>query len=79
MKDCLKVHLPNGNFYKMVLRTEKITDADITEIRQLFGKAENLEIGVEVTEMEAKNGLKNRTLVLWGETLAKSYVTVEQY
>jgi len=79
MKDCIKVHLPDGTVYKMVLRTEKITDADITEIRQLFGKAENLEIGVEVPEMEAKKGLKNRTLVLWGETLAKSYVTVEQY
>ncbi len=81
MKDCVKIHLPNGKVHKMVMskETDKIDDDVITNLRELMGKAENINVSVEVDVSEANKGMKSRSLILWGETFKNSYITVERY
>lgn len=81
MKDVIKIYLPNGKVYKMVLKTDKLDDDAVTSIRRLFSRAENLELEleVEVDPLESKSGLKHRTLILWGENLKNCHVIVERF
>jgi hypothetical protein len=79
MKDCVKIYLPNGKVHKTVMTVDKIDDLTVTKIRQLFGGTENIQVQVEVDPLDKKNGMKQRTLILWGESLKNSYVMIEQY
>jgi len=73
MNNVIKVHLPNGEVYKSV----NFSDEHISKIRNLFGK-ENIEIELELSEGESLRGVKRRSLVLWGNVLANSYITIER-
>lgn len=79
MKDCVKIHLPNGEVHKMVLTTDKLTDEGVTQLRSLLGQVDNFEVSVEVPVSDSNKGMKQKTLILWGELLKNCYITVERY
>lgn len=79
MNDCVKIYLPDGNIYRMVLTKEKLSDDEIYRIRNLFSSAKSVEIAVELSPQEVTKGIKSQTIVLWGDVLAKTYIKVQQY
>lgn len=74
-KNLVLIHLPNGKSYAMVNKNENDTveDYEIDAIRKLFGEAEN----ISVLTIDKKT-LKKEVLVLWGQILKNSYITVSR-
>lgn len=80
MRSKVKIHLPNDKVYNVVMTEEHLKDDHVTRIRNLFGNAESVNIEVELEPVESKRaGMKSKTLVLWGEFLKNSYITIEQF
>jgi hypothetical protein len=69
----IKLHLPNGNTYFLDTKVDIIEDAQLEAILNLFGKSDRLY--VEVQNEENKDSKK--VLVLWGDTLKNSYISIE--
>lgn len=80
-EDIVKIHLPNGKVYEVILKEtdSKLTDEEINRVRQLFGGASTSNIQITVKPDKTNGMLKETVLVLWGDTLKNSYITVDRY
>ena len=74
MKPIVEIHLPDGKIYRMssVETGTKLSIEDIDKLRSLFSNSQSMRF-----ELEGNDGKPNgKYLILWGETLAKSYLIV---
>ena len=73
------VHLPSGETFEMDREgnTSPLTEEAVSEIRKLFGESEHIEFRACPGK---DNGLqKNKTIILWGETLKNSWIEIVNY
>ena len=67
--------LPNGKQFEVkTTYPGELQEEQITELRQLIGQAEHLQFDGRFTD--APSDVKLQTVVLWGATLANSYLVV---
>jgi hypothetical protein len=67
------LHLPDGKVFELKSHNKVLTKEDEDVLMHMFGRADRIVVGV-------KAGIsKERILILWGEVLKNSYITVEHY
>ena len=78
-EDIVKIHLPNGKVYEVELQDGKttMTEAEISKFRSFLGSVDFMSINVRP---DGSNGLmKGMTLILWGDVLKNSYITISRH
>ena len=78
--DTVQIHLPDGNTYELILSTDgkevaTITDKEITQLRLTISGADDVEVTVKPTFPQQKS----KKIILWGDVLKNSYITVTRY
>lgn len=77
--DIITIHLPNNESFEVKLDlkgTNQVTDEELDQFRNLLSDATNIELPVKPNNNSL---MKERRLILWGNTLKNCYVTVNRY
>ncbi len=80
--DIITIHLPDGESFELKLDFGK-NDNSKQDINEELEKFKNLLSEAEHAELRVKPNInslmKERRLILWGNTLKNSYITVNRY
>lgn len=76
-EDIIQIHLPNGQVFKLARKDNTpLSDTEISELRVKMGQCENVQLNVFPPKI---HGFKSKVLILWGDVLKNSYITIDRY
>lgn len=78
-EDIVKIHLPNGESYKVVMENGRstMTEDEISELRSFMSSANSIQIVVKPNK--DNDLIKEKVLMLWGEVLKNTFITIDRY
>lgn len=77
--DYITLHLPDGTEHILAQKDVKevVTDEVVVTLRKMFSECEAINVTVE-PDIEDRT-MENRVLILWGDTLKNSYLSVQRF
>jgi len=78
--DVVNLHLPNGKVYELYYPNtiNPLTPNAITELRNVFGKCDYVDVSVKPDSNDTNNLVQSKILILWGDTLKNSYISIDR-
>lgn len=76
-EDIVAIHLPNGKVYEVKTQKKTLDEDDITKFRNFMN--DSACVNITVKSDRSNSLLKEKVLLLWGDVLKNSYITIDRY